>query len=291
MEHRQLLNFLSICEEKYFVRAAERRFITHQGLSRSIRELERELGVPLFERSRNGVKLTEYGRVLENAARALKNQHDYVIDTIAAMKTKSEFQLSIGMTADHPMRPQFLGSFISEHPDIAVSIKTLPINLCQKYVLEQNMQIGFSFLPIDLNLFDAVPLWKEKLYLVTGRDHPLAKRNSIKLRELQKENIISFSISMYPGPSLHELCRQNGLELDTVLDSFDLDMVTELCATGRYVSFWGRPVENLKDLSVIEIDDAKFEAEFYLIVNKRAFINHAAELFISYVKERYEEKQ
>jgi DNA-binding transcriptional LysR family regulator len=278
MEHRQLLNFLSICEEKYFVKAAERRFITHQGLSRSIRELETELGVPLFERSRSGVKLTEYGRVLENVAKALINQHDYAIDTIAAMRAKSELQLSIGMTTKHPKRPQFLGEFISEYPDIAVSIKTFPIDLCQKCIQEQNIQIGFSFLPIDTNLFDAIPLWKDKLYLVAGKEHPLSKKNSIRLQELRNENIITFATSTYPGPSVRELCRQNGLEQNTVLNSFDFDMVAELCATGRYVSFWGGPIENMKDLVCIEIDDFNFQAEFYLIVNKRVFINRAAEI-------------
>ena len=69
MEQRQLLNFLSVCEEKSITKAADRRIITRQGLSKSIRDLEEELGVKLFERDKNRVELTEYGTVLEKAAK------------------------------------------------------------------------------------------------------------------------------------------------------------------------------------------------------------------------------
>ncbi|MDR0602479.1 MAG: LysR family transcriptional regulator, partial [Treponema sp.] len=74
MEQRQLLNFLSVCEEGRITGAAERRHITRQGLSKSIRDLEDELEVPLFERSRKGIALTEYGRVMEKAAKAWTGQ-------------------------------------------------------------------------------------------------------------------------------------------------------------------------------------------------------------------------
>jgi DNA-binding transcriptional LysR family regulator len=50
MEHRQLRNFLTICEEKSISKAAERLFISQQGLSKSIKQLEQELQVPLFFR-------------------------------------------------------------------------------------------------------------------------------------------------------------------------------------------------------------------------------------------------
>jgi DNA-binding transcriptional LysR family regulator len=70
MEHRQLLNFLALCEEQNFARAAEKRRITQQGLSKSIGELKKEIGEALLDRSRRGASLAEYGRALKSAAKA-----------------------------------------------------------------------------------------------------------------------------------------------------------------------------------------------------------------------------
>jgi DNA-binding transcriptional LysR family regulator len=108
MEHRQLLNFLALCEEKSFSRAADRRCITQQGLSKSIRELEKEIGMDLVDRSHQGAMLTEYGKVLESAARAYANQHDYILETLTTMREKSEFRLGIGLTEGAPANRFFL---------------------------------------------------------------------------------------------------------------------------------------------------------------------------------------
>ena len=70
-------------------KAADCRFITRQGLSKSLRELENELGVTLFGRGWHGVELTEYGKVFEKAARTWTSQHDYILETIKTMKAKS----------------------------------------------------------------------------------------------------------------------------------------------------------------------------------------------------------
>ena len=64
MEFRQLQHFLVVAQELNFSKAAQKSYITQQALSKSIKILEKELGVPLFERLPRGLALTEYGTVL-----------------------------------------------------------------------------------------------------------------------------------------------------------------------------------------------------------------------------------
>jgi DNA-binding transcriptional LysR family regulator len=287
MEHRQLMNFLALCEEKSFTRAAERRHITQQGLSWSLAELEKELGAPLFDRSRRkALVLTEYGAVLEQAARAYTNQHDYIMETIKSMKEKSANRLSIGLNADYLFPPHFLADFILTYPDIDLSVKTFPLDLCQQYLKEQSLQIGFSYPPIDTDFFEAIPLRKDKLCLVTGKNHPLAARKSLKIAELRNEKIIVYATVLQPNLRIMDLCRRNGIVLDTQLAVIDRDMIAELCSTGRFVVFSAEEMGALYDLATITIEDEDFFAEIYLLVNRRAFINRAAEVFIEYAKEK-----
>jgi DNA-binding transcriptional LysR family regulator len=287
MEHRQLMNFLALCEERNFTRAAKKRFITQQGLSWSIRELEKELEAPLLDRSRHkSVLLTEYGAMLEQAARAYTNQHEYILETLRVMKEKSESRLRIGFANDltFVLPPHFLHDFITEYPDIALSIKTFPIDVCQQYVLEQRLQATFSFSSFDTNKFEGIFCGKQKIGLIAGKNHPLANRESVPVQELRNWDFITLQTS-----PLNDICLQNGIAIDTQICSLDIALITELCETGRFIAFWGgQAPDNLKR---IEIAGMKNYVELYLLVNKQAFINDAAKTFIEYAKKRFGEEQ
>jgi DNA-binding transcriptional LysR family regulator len=287
MEHRQLMNFLALCEEKSFTRAAERRHITQQALSWSLAELEKELGAPLVDRRhRKVLLLTEYGAVFEQAAKSYTNQHDYILETIKAMKEKSAKRLSIGLNTDYIFPPRFLADFILAYPDIDLSVKTFPLDLCQQRLKEQSLQIGFSLPPIDTDAFEAILLRKDKVCLVVGKNHPLASRTSVRIAELRKEKVIVYATTLQPNSQILDLCRRNGVVPSAQFASIDKNMIAELCSTGRFVVFAGDDMGDLYDLATIALEDEEIFAEIYLLVNRHAFINQAAETFVRYAKEK-----
>jgi DNA-binding transcriptional LysR family regulator len=202
------------------------------------------------------------------------------------MNEKSESRLSVGLNTDHIIPSRFWSDFILTHPDIALSLKTFPLDLCQQHLLEQRLQVGFCHPPIDTDLFDAFLFNREKICLVTGKDHPLAEKSTVKMGELRKEKVIVLTTAMHPNPSLLELCRRNGVVPDTQLAAMDFALVAELCSTGRFVSFGARNLKSLKGLALIEIEDAEFYAEQYFIVNRHTFKSRAVEEFIAYAMER-----
>jgi DNA-binding transcriptional LysR family regulator len=289
MEQRQLLNFLCTCEEKHITRAADRRFITRQGLSKSLRELEDELGVTLFERNRNGVELTEYGRILEKAARAWTTQHDYILETIKAMKEKSGSRLSVGI-ADSlvwAFPRSFFSGFLGAYPGIDLSISTTPSRNCQDYVLEQKLQLGITAPPIDPDTFDSFLIRKKKYNLVVGMEHHLAGRDSVKLEELRGEQAITLFSWMNQNDPIAEFCVRHGMKTDTRLSYLDINLIADLLETGRYVIFSDDSFLDRENFRCIEVTDIEMYTEFYLIINKRTFINSAAELFIAWTREQF----
>ena len=289
MENRQLLNFLSVCEEKHITKAAGRRSITRQGLSKSLRELEEELGVPLFARNRKGIALTEYGRVLERAAKTLAGQHDYILETIKTMKEKSSSRLFVGI-ADSlvwAFPRDFFYGFINAHPEIDLSIKTTPSRNCQDYVLEQKLQLGFTAPPIDAGKFDLFRIRKKKFYLVVGKRHHLAERNSIKLEELRGEEAITLFSYLDEDDPIAEFWTRHGVQTNTRLSYMDKNLMRELIETGRYIVFLTDPSFGEGNFRHIEIEDVEMYSEYYLIVNKGAFINSAAEQFIAWTEKQF----
>jgi DNA-binding transcriptional LysR family regulator len=289
MEQRQLLNFLCACEEKHITRAADRRFITRQGLSKSLRELEDELEVTLFERNRNGVELTEYGKVLEKAARSWTVQHDYILETIKSMKEKSGSRLIVGIadSLTWVFPHSFFANFLAAHPETDLSIKTTPSRTCKDYVLEHKLQLGFTAPPIDPEKFDSFLIRKKKFYLFIGNRHPLAGRTSIKVEELQGEEAITLLSWENREDPVAEFCARHGIKSNTRLSFLDMNFIVELLETGRYVIFSDDTFFNRGNLCRIELENAEIYDEFYLIVNKRAFINSTAEAFIAWTREQF----
>ncbi|MDR2535723.1 MAG: LysR family transcriptional regulator substrate-binding protein, partial [Treponema sp.] len=153
-----------------------------------------------------------------------------------------------------------------------------------KSVLEQKLQIGFSLPPFDRASFDVFLYKKKKIGLLVGNKHPFSKRSSITLKELKDKNIIALNNNMYPQTKLIELCAENGVDLNVQLNCPDNVLVYDLCKTNQFVSFFAGSAESFDDLITIEIEDVELFIEFYIIVNKHAYINQAAEQFLRYAQ-------
>ena len=97
MDNRQLLYFKTVCDEGGFTKAAEKLYISPQGINKAIHRLEDELGVPLFENTPMGLMLTEYGVALRNQIGPYLTQHNRIMDMIESMRERANFALSIGV--------------------------------------------------------------------------------------------------------------------------------------------------------------------------------------------------
>jgi DNA-binding transcriptional LysR family regulator len=287
MEHRQLGNFLVVCEEKSISKAAERLFISQQGLSKLIKQLEQDLQVPLFFRGPRGIELTEFGEALQKAARPYVHQHDHIIESIRQLKEKAKAHLSIGIASGSGdfLPPGFFSAFIAGSPDIDVTIQSFPDDTCQESILDHKIHLGFSPAPIDTTLFDSVYYERRKLYLVVGRKHRFARRASIRMADLRDESIITLNSTTNPQGPLADICARHGVELKIFLTASENGLVRELCNTHRIVSFFAGPRDQFADLVPVDIEDLDLYLEFHLIVNKHAYIGAAPHRFIAYTRE------
>ncbi|MDR2741998.1 MAG: LysR family transcriptional regulator [Treponema sp.] len=289
MEHRQLLNFLSICEKKSFSKASEERFISQQGLSKSIKQLEEQLGVPLFYRTARGIDLTEFGYALKEAAHSYLNHHDQIIDAVRKLKEKNIYRLAVGMTigfhANFP--PCFFKNFILNYPDISLDIMTFPNDTCQDSLLTHKIPLGFSCTPINADIFDSVCCKRSKLALLTGKEHRFARRPCIRIKELRKEKVAIVNTRTYPFSTIADIFRKYGIKPSIYLDGSENSLLYELCSTNRIVSFWPGPIRQSPELVSIPIEDIDIYFEFHLIVNKTTYVSEAANQFIAYTKENF----
>jgi DNA-binding transcriptional LysR family regulator len=282
MEYRQLFNFLRVCEEKNFTKASKRRFITQQGISKSIKELEDELEVPLFFRTRQGIVLTEFGIELEKAAESCISQYNYIIDTIRQLKEKTKSYISIGIVngLNDILPLNFFKTFLDTHRDISLNLMSFTDDECQDRIAEHKLQLGLSLAPVDSSRFESRFSKKSKLALIAGKNHRFSTRSSIKMRELKDEEVIILNNNKY----LVDLCTLNGVRTIIHLKASEISLIYELCSTHRIAGFWADSIYRFPGLAHIQVEDIDLYREYHFIVNRHVYISAAAEQFIAYAE-------
>ena len=127
MELRHLRYFVAVAEALSFTRAAERLHMAQPALSVQVRQLEDELGVSLFDRSRRTIALTEGGNVMLTEARRLLSQLDNAVDLVRRTGSGAVGRIAIGFvpSASNAALPPLLRHFSQTHPEVTMHLREM----------------------------------------------------------------------------------------------------------------------------------------------------------------------
>ena len=206
MELRQIRSFLSVAETLHFGRTAELIHLSQPALSLQIRALEEEVGVRLFERNRRKTALTAAGLAFrDDAAGALSQlEHGVRRARLAANGKLGLVRIGFISTAGREIVPAIVRGFRELNPEVELSLRNI-VTAEQVRMLEAGaLDIGFLRLPIGGNTaLDVVLVHREPFVLVVPASHKLAKRKSVRLRELAGQDFVGYERTHAPG--FHDL--------------------------------------------------------------------------------------
>ena len=263
MELRQLEYFVAVAEERNFTRAAERVHISQSGVSAQIRQLERELGAELFDRSARTATLTTAGKAALEHARAALAAAGAVGQAVGEVTGLIRGRLTVGMVTGCTLTPLFeaLAAFHQAHPGVEISL------------LEDNsdrLTEGVRGGTVDVALIgtataapdglDSLTIISERLVAAVPAGHPLAGRRRLTLRDLDAHPIVC----MPPGTGLRTVfdraCAAQGLRPVIALQASAADAIADLAARGLGVavlsdSMAGRYRDRLTALTIDDVTD------------------------------------
>lgn len=230
MEFHQLRYFIAAAEDLSVSKAAARLHVSQPALSRQIAVLEEELGVPLFDRIRKRIHLTEAGRFFLPRARQLICDAETGLQQVREQFGKARRTLRLGFLSlflDDLVAPA-VREFRQRHPRTQVSLYELPprAQLDRLRARELDAAILGNIEDRDRSEFAIQRLASYTMAAVLPEEHPLAGRKSVKLAALKKENWVSLSDSAFPGRRefLRRACARAGFEpaIASELDSITL---------------------------------------------------------------------
>jgi DNA-binding transcriptional LysR family regulator len=192
LEIRHLRCFLAVAEELHFARAAERLHIEQSPLSRTIKELEEELGVVLFARTTRSTKLTRAGKLfLEHVPRvftALQQARDSVKAAANGFHGQLRIALSDGIM---PSRlPTLLALCRQEEPEVEIRLSEVVLSQQIKGLHDDLYDVGFAQSDEVGDGIVASPVWSDALMVAVPARHPLLTHKRIPLEELLRYPLV-----------------------------------------------------------------------------------------------------
>lgn len=193
MEIRQLKAFIAIAETGTFTAGAGRVHVTQAAISMQLKQLEREVGAPLFIRAPRRVILTEAGEALLVRARSILREHDAALAEIAELAGAEHGRLRIGsasaMVAADPL-PRILKELRQLHPRADVSISSGTSESLVRHILAGELDVAFVSLPVETRGIETEGLSRDELVAIASPRHKLAKQRAVTAVALAKEKLI-----------------------------------------------------------------------------------------------------
>ena len=243
MELRHLRYFVAVGEDQHYGRAARRLRVAQPALSSQIQDLEREIGLQLFDRLPRGVRLSAAGKVfLEDCRRILQEVHEAAIRAERAARGLIG-TLRVGFTESaswHGVVPDALREFRRSHPEIDLQLSSL-ISLDQmEAVRSGGLDAGFVYVPASDGEIAHVPVASHQVVLATPRRHPVSKLKRLRLRDLAETDFVWFPRRQHPAnyDRLLQACSRGGLTNPRIVqEAVDQGTMLSLVSCGLGVAF------------------------------------------------------
>ncbi len=283
MELRQLKYFVKVAELLSFSRASKALYITQSTLSQQIKQLEDELDMALFYRTNHKVSLTEAGETfLEGAKKTLAEADDNKAK-IMDLASGHRGTLNIGVTYSFgSILTESVLAFKKQFPDVHLNICYRNVAELMELVSEGELDFALSFRSYEK--FDNVEsrvLFHNKLSIIVREDHPLTRKDCVRLDDLEGYELILPSAGLQARSAFDNMVADRNLNLKVALEANEVNTILNILKRSNYVTVLSETVIlEHTGLVQIYIDDAECRMEGCLHFCTTRYRKRSTEEFI-----------
>ncbi len=261
MDIKVLTYFLQLCRDKNFSTAANKLYISQQGLSVAITRLEKELDCNLFLRTSRGLVLTDCGQYLKEHAEVIVNQNDMCTDYFKLMSESSDI-IRIACISEFVgnSSPLLQSIFLNQDPAFNMRVIESPSRECEVLIKNEECILGVLTEPFDKNFFYYKELLTITPKIIVNTKHKLASLDRIDIIHLKNEPLVVMS-SMYNSYQFtYKFCADAGFEPNIVYQTTHAPLIPDMIKknprlVGRTSDFYTRGLNDpsLKTFSLDSI--------------------------------------
>lgn len=226
----QLEYIVAIDEYRHFATAAEKCFVTQPTLSMQIKKLEEDLGVIIFDRSRQPVVPTDIGAKLIEQARLTLSSTERIKELIREDRQEVEGTLKIGIipTLAPYLLPIFIGHYIRKYPAIKVEVEELVSEEIIRRLKHDLIDAGLFVTPYPDEKIQSCPVFYEEMLVYAHTDHELLKKEKIEVGDIANSDIWMLGDGHCFRDQVINLCEMSGVQHKSLPFEFESNSLETL---------------------------------------------------------------
>lgn len=289
MELKLLRAFVEVVRQGGFSKAAETLFATQSTVSKAIKQLEEELGIPLIERFKKRSVPTAAGEIVYRRGIKLLADHDDLfkeLDDVRGLK-QGRLRLGIAPVGASTLFAPLFARYNQRYPGIEVELMEHGGVKLAECLRAGEIDFAGTLLTISEE-FDSQLIRSEPLVALLASSHPLAMRPSISLLELKDTPFILFGSGFALHRIILDASHRAGFEPKVVAQSSQIDFMLELVAAGLGVAFLPRMIAREKSNPQIFfplLEGDAFQWNMAMTWRRDAYLSDAAKAWLALVRE------
>lgn len=288
MELRQLRYFMGVAETLNFSVAARKLCVTQSTLSQQIRQLEDELGCPLFARDSHSVKLTEEGEALVPLAERTVLDADACRIRINDLHKMVMGDLHIGLTSSFSVLfTDTMKKFLKEYPGVRLKVYYKTAGELVEMLRRHEVDFYLAFRPAQEQTdVEMIPLFEYDLSVIMRKEHPLADRHSLSFRDLERQGLALPGSGMQSRKAFDRFIDVNTSELNVRVELNDPNVILDLVQSTNLISILSsQAVRYRPGLKAVPLEGVKRVMQGGIHQLKSDFHKRSAQVFIHMLRE------
>lgn len=289
MDLRPLRALVEVVRQGGFSQAAKVIYATQPTISKAVRQLEDELGMPLLDRHAQPIRLTEAGEIVYRRALTMLAERDDLYAELDELKGLKRGVLRLGLPplgSSSLFAPMF-ARFRSRYPQIEISLVEHGSRRLEEMVMAGEIELAASLKPVPDHM-EWQPVAREPLVALMPADHPRARATSVGLDELRESPFILFESGFALNRIIHDACQRAGFAPAIAARSGQIDFIVALVAAGLGVAFLPR-ITAREDLHAgvckVPLRDPGTDWEMVLVWRRGGYLSYAAQAWLALTRE------
>lgn len=289
MDIRHLQYFMEVARHRSFTKAAESLYITQPTISKTIKNIEEELGIILFDRSSKKIELTDAGKIMFEQGHHIVNSFQNLSSELQDLQNLKKGHIRIGLPPmiGSSFFPEVIGLFHQQYPDITIRIYEDGAKKVELDVESGLLDIGVTVLPTDDEVFHSFSFVQENLMLLVHPTHAFAGRDSVSLSELKDELFVLFREDFALHDRIITACVRLGFQPHVVYESSQWDLISGMVAANLGIALLPETISHEVDptrIKIVPLINPSIPWQLGMIWRKERYQSFAAQEWIEFTQ-------
>lgn len=285
---RQLRVFEAVARHLSYTRAAEELHLSQPAVSMQVRQLEDEVGLPLFEKLGKAISLTEAGREIYHYSRSINRALQDMEEVMASLKGVSRGRLSVAVASTvNYFAPRLLGIFHQRYPGISLKLDVTNREQLLRLLEANSVDMVLMGQPPEGVDVESEAFMENPLVLIAPPEHPLAGERSIPLLRLAEEIFVMREPGSGTRQAMERFFAEHGIAIRHGMQMTRNEAIKQAVRAGLGLSVVSLHTIELElaaqKLVTLDVDGFPLERQWYLVYRRGKRLSPAARAFRAFV--------